>query len=332
MLNENCLVTVLMPCYNNAPYLKEAIDSILNQSFSNFICLLINDGSTDNTDDVVNSINDNRLIYIKNGKNLGLIDSLNKGLDLVNTKYIIRMDGDDISTLDRFQYLVDFMESNPEIGVCSSYLERFGDDNQKWKVPLENDEIKAGLIFKSTIHHATAIIRTEVLRNNNIKYSHDHIHSEDYDLWVRLQHFTKFQNIDKFLYMYRITKGNVTSLNRSSRINRKLKIYDWILKDFGVFASDEELMLHLGFEKGTMEPSIANIKKYRQWLDKLIKHNQNANKYSEVAFKKTIENQWNKLFYLASDYAVKSGLYYLLRNRKIKIDQLKYLITRIIKG
>jgi len=116
---KNSLVTVLMPVYNGEKYLNEAIDSILNQTYTNFEFLIINDGSTDRSVEIIKGYNDSRIKLIHNKKNMGLVYTLNRGLALALGKYIVRMDADDISLPNRFKLQLDFMEINTEVALCS---------------------------------------------------------------------------------------------------------------------------------------------------------------------------------------------------------------------
>jgi glycosyltransferase involved in cell wall biosynthesis len=140
-------VTVLMPVYNTEMYLKEAIDSILNQTFRDFEFIVINDGSTDSTSDIIESYSDPRIIYLQNEKNLGVATSLNKGLSIAKGTYIARMDGDDVSRCDRLEKQVAFMDANPEIGVCGTWLETIGDRNEVWSPPRNHDQIIVGMLL-----------------------------------------------------------------------------------------------------------------------------------------------------------------------------------------
>ena len=119
-------VTVLMPVYNGEMYLREAIDSILHQTFTDFEFLIINDGSTDNSETIILSYDDSRIRYEKNDSNLKLIATLNKGIELAKGKYIVRMDADDISIPDRIEKQVAFLEKNPDVGICGSWFTAFG--------------------------------------------------------------------------------------------------------------------------------------------------------------------------------------------------------------
>ncbi len=148
------LISVVMPVYNSEKYLEEAINSILNQTFTDFEFIILNDGSTDKTEDIILSYSDSRILYIKNKTNLQIVKTLNKGIELASGKYIARMDSDDISSPERFEKLIEFMENNHEIDICSTWLETFGNRKKIWKNPLSHEEIKATLLFNSAkVHH-----------------------------------------------------------------------------------------------------------------------------------------------------------------------------------
>ncbi len=328
--NKKPAVTVLMPVYNSEKYLKEAIDSILNQTFSDFILLLINDCSTDKSEEIILSYKDPRIKYLKNEKNLGLVGALNRGLEVIDTEYIVRMDSDDISVLNRFEIQKTFMDAHPDVGVSSCALERFGDDKGIWTVPLSNDEIKSSLVFASSITHAPCIIRTKVLLENNIRYRDTHIHMEDYDLWFRLKDFTQYQNIADVLYKYRVENHNVTVLNANTAIERKKSIYKWILSYLKIEPSDDELLLHIGFGKGRLSPTVVNIVKYRKWLDKLIEKNNELNYFEKISFVKVAENRWTNLFFILPEYSYKSVWTYIKLSKGLSGKQFSYLLKYTI--
>jgi len=123
-------IGVLMPVYNVAPYIKESIQSILDQSFSDFELLIIDDCSTDETFNIIQSFQDTRIKLIRNDVNKGLVYGLNLGLQLLQNDYIARMDGDDLCLPSRFEYQVRFMDENPDVVLCGSqaYWEEIGQD------------------------------------------------------------------------------------------------------------------------------------------------------------------------------------------------------------
>ena len=121
----NPKVTVLMPVYNGEKYLKEAITSILLQTFDDFEFLIINDGSSDASVDIIQSFRDPRIRLVHNDTNIGLIATLNKGLKLAHGKYVARMDQDDISLPRRLEKQTYFMDNNPDVGVCGTWIKLF---------------------------------------------------------------------------------------------------------------------------------------------------------------------------------------------------------------
>ena len=120
------MVSVVMPVYNGSKYLKEAIDSILNQTFTNFELIIINDGSTDNSEDIIFSYQDRRIYYLKNEHNKGICITLNRGLDNARGKYIARMDCDDISMPQRLAKQVNYLERHRDVGALGTDIITFG--------------------------------------------------------------------------------------------------------------------------------------------------------------------------------------------------------------
>ena len=320
------LATVLMPVYNVESYINEAIDSILTQTYSNFDFLIINDCSTDKSEEIVFSYKDERIKYLKNETNLGLAGTLNRGIDNIETKYIIRMDSDDISVPRRIEKLIDFMEANEEIGVYSSGLERFGNDNAIWKHPNLNDDIKAHLLFGPSINHAPCILRTSVLKENKIYYSNNFLHLEDYDLWFRLKDFTKYANTDEVLYKYRVAKHNVTVFYQDSVVERKKQIHSFILNSFGIKFNEEELMMHIALGYQKLLPDAIDVRKYKLWFDKIIKTNKENNYFNHEALVKQVNWRWDKLFFMLSERKFKGVTTYFKISKKIKLSQLIYLL------
>lgn len=209
------LVTILMPVYNGGKYLREAIDSILCQTFNDFVFLIIDDGSTDNSANIIKSYEDKRIVFLVNEKNIGISKTLNLGIDNSDTKYIARMDQDDISLPNRIAEQVNFMELKPDIGVCGTWMLAFNSKNQSAlkKRPIKNDAIKTAFLFYNPIAHPTAMIRKNILDKNNLQYDPLYDGLEDYDLWERISFVAKMENIPKALLFYRLHE---TQLSRIS--------------------------------------------------------------------------------------------------------------------
>lgn len=130
------LIYVVMSCYNREKYVVEAIESILNQTYTNFEFIIIDDCSTDNTFEIVKEYakKDNRILALKNDKNYCYVHSLNKGIEIAKGKYIARMDDDDISLPERFEKQVEFLEKNEDIIALGTFIEIFSDDMKKYNL------------------------------------------------------------------------------------------------------------------------------------------------------------------------------------------------------
>lgn len=205
------LVTVLLPVYNGAEYVKEAIDSILNQTFTDFELLIIDDGSTDNSVEIVEAYMDNRIRLVKNEKNLGLTPTFNKGVDMIDTKYTARMDADDISNPTRFEKQVAYLEAHPNVAMVDA-LNVFIDKDGKIMDRVFNGihtekELRDSLPNDNLISHPTMMIRTDIYK----KYKYRLIQFEDYDLWLRLANDGHvIHRINEVLLKYRIHGNSYT--------------------------------------------------------------------------------------------------------------------------
>ena len=181
-------VTVLMSTFNRADYLPGAIDSILNQTFKDFEFIIVNDGSTDNTDAVLNAYarKDNRIKILKSKTNKGLVDSLNQGLDFAKGKYIARMDDDDLSLPYRLEAQTRYLDTHPDITVLgSAYITR---ENKILRMggPATPETAKIISYIRVPVLHPTTMIRRDFLNKHGIRYNNKYPSSEDTDFFHQI--------------------------------------------------------------------------------------------------------------------------------------------------
>lgn len=221
-------LAVLLPTYNAAHFLNEAIDSILEQTFTDFELFIMDDCSTDNTKTVVESYTDSRINYIKNSENLGLSATLNKGIKMLAPKYrfIARMDADDWSFPNRFKKQISFLESNSDVVMCGTqgyWLKDFSREVQlPWEYPLTHNEIKYHLLFSACFGHSSVMFKSEFLNKKHTIYNEYIKTCEDWDLWTRIIHVGKVANLPDFLMKYRI----VESSNHRSEDNKQTHLLE----------------------------------------------------------------------------------------------------------
>lgn len=317
-------VTVLMPNFNNAPFLREAIDSILNQTFSHFILLIVDDGSTDNGVEIIKSYTDKRIVLLQKEKNSGIVDTLNIGLASIETKYFIRMDGDDLSALNRIQLLYAFMESHPTVGACGSNMVHFGTANHTTNYSLDPDKIKARLIFNGGLSHAGSIFRTKIFKDNAVRYSNDHPYMEDYHLFLTLKNYTDFANIPDVLYHYRILEHNSSIKNHHTLLLRYREIYKNVLSELQIELTDKNIDLHLEFFLGNTLRF--KVKDYKKWMETLLEQNEKHQVFPHTALTQIINERWeNEFFFKLVPLPLSKTLTYFFLSKKIKWAHFSYL-------
>ncbi|WP_310098425.1 glycosyltransferase [Algoriphagus sp. 4150] len=220
---------MVLPIYKGEKYLKEAIQSILDQSYSHFELILVNDASPDDSKSVIGLFDDERIRYIENEVNLGLIGSLNRGLDAAQGKYIARMDQDDISLPERFSKQVIFLEKNPKVVICGMQGLVLGTE-QKIELPEKDFQIRTFLFFGSPFIHPVVMIRRDTLIQNDLKYDMKYFHAEDFGLWVNLSFKGELANLKDVGILYRKHDLQYTKVfvegNKNSSFNAKTEYLD----------------------------------------------------------------------------------------------------------
>lgn len=283
-------ITVLMPVYNCELYIKEAVDSVLNQTYTDFEFLIIDDASTDKTVSIIKSYNDSRIQLIEKPINSGYTISLNMGLELAKGKYIARMDGDDISFSERFAKQVAFLEMNPEVVLCGAFYQVIGTD-KVCNHPLTHDEIKVKLITGCYIAHPTVMMRTSIFTMHSIEYNQNMEPAEDYDLWSRLVFLGKVANLGEVLLHYRLHSQQVSKLRWQRQSEMARQIRTQMLQKLIPEMEIEFLLFNYSksfFENGTL---VAELRKRLLLFDKLVKENNRQKIYSVTLFNELIKTK-----------------------------------------
>lgn len=322
-------VTVLMSVYNGRKFLKEAIDSILQQTFTDFEFLIIDDGSSDGSVDIITSYHDNRIRLIRNQENLGLTKSLNKGITLAQGKYIARMDADDISASLRLEKQVEFMGTHTEVGVCGSWFSFIDAPEVITKRPTNHYAIKINFLRTNPIGHPTAIIRKSILEKFDLRYDANMKTSQDYDLWERMSCVSKLANIPEVLLFYRRHQAQVTKQYNKQQQHNAKTIRKRILKKIEPALSDEECVLYESLL--SKEVNIQNAATSLDLLKKLVKGNSVRHYFEQTSFISFLSPYFRYVLDVSSHNPKTLLMYTSIPGRKYLKLGFKYEIKFIIK-
>lgn len=263
MTQLNALVSVVMPVYNALPWLKEAVDSILSQTYPNLELVVVDDCSTDGSLAVLNEYaqRDSRVRVIENAVNSGVPASLNKGIELSRGTYIARMDADDISEPQRLEVQAAHLESHPECGVVGSWIHRMrqkGDVRLK-TFPEHDQDLKLMLMFECCFSHPAVMIRKSALKDLAHIYDEMFRSAQDYELWSRLQGTCDFYCIQAPLLWYRELASSVSKQAKKKNLKRERvrQIHAFLFKANGINQNcslDLHEMIVNRESRGTLRP------------------------------------------------------------------------------
>lgn len=263
------MLSVILPAYNAELYIAAAVESILTQTYKNFELIIINDGSTDKTADIINEYKDSR-IQIFTQKNQGLVASLNRGIEAAKGKHITRQDADDVSLPIRLQTQLKEFDKNPKLVVVGSsigVMDLRGKVMHEHHVLLGNTELKQELLVRSPFAHGSVMMRRDaVLKAGG--YQGDEWPAEDYGLWLRLSAYGDFANIDEPLYVYRENPAGVSSLNTKLQLEKVSHIQNkaWQQKRRLISAQKIQLSQYRGLTHG--QERIERILGNSAWLSR----------------------------------------------------------------
>ena len=277
-------VTVLMPTYNVAPWVDEAIQSVLDQTYKDFELLVVDDASADDTLEHVKAIDDPRIRIAAFPNNVGLADNLNRGLDLIDTELVARMDGDDIAEPDWLETGVGVLDSHPEVGVCSFGFQFFGTKTSLVRFPEKSEDSKAQMLFGCTV--IVPVLRRSVFTDHGLRYSTAAFPAEDYMMWSNVYRVTQVYNVQRTLFHYRTHETQISTAKRQAQIEKsnevRLKMLNWLNEGF----SNEEKRYFLDVFVPCVVNGNTSVDELKQFAELLISRNTQEHYDSEALRKK----------------------------------------------
>ena len=332
-------VTVLMPTYNVAPYVKEAIGSVLRQTYRDFELLVVDDASTDDTLAVVRSIDDTRIRIAAFDNNVGLAENLNRGLALIDTEYVARMDGDDIAEPFWLEKEVAVLDSHPEIGICSCGFERFGTVKSLVRFPERHEDCMTNMLFECSVIVPT--FRMSLYRDYDLRYSTEAFPAEDYRFWAECLRVTKIYNLQETLFHYRMHPTQICTARREEQQRKVAEVrrymLEWLSHDF----SEEEKGYYTG---QFMAPQIASRQDYKErkgFCEKLVAKNRSVGHFDEAALRQRLDKHLRLTLYstiveryFMEGYSLPRYLCYLFSGLALKTGwhyEWRFLLKSILR-
>ncbi len=297
-------VTVLMAVHNGLPYLSEAMESILDQTFSDLEFLIVDDASTDGSLDLLQRHPDRRIRIIINQKRLELSRSLNLGLEVALGEYIARMDHDDISYSSRLAEQVRFLDTNPKVDVVGTNARTIGETRQIWSYPKSDEDIRSEFIFNSALVHSSVMIRRTTFERYKLRYDPDFKRAQDYELWTRAAADLYFANLDRELVRYRIHTKQVGKQHAQEQQAAASVIRERGLRSLGIQPSTAQIELHNKVSKWDFSAPGVELGFIEPWLLELEHANRGSKRFPVAAFGRALERRW----WAACRAQVKKGL------------------------
>lgn len=305
-MTESPLVSIGLAVYNGEKHIVRAINSVVNQSYTNWELIIVNDGSTDSTVALIETFNDSRITLLHNNKNLGVTPSRNKYLHAAQGKYLAVIDADDEWLQSKLENQVKFLEKNKGYGICGCYANRINDTTSYiWKYPITDEEIRVRLIWGSAVIHSSILLRLSIIRGNNLCYDEKFKQAEDYNLIAQCVILSKAYNIPQALVNYYEHGEQLTTSNNEEQVANSSKASLSYLNTIGVKFSLEESSLlrrqhgyHLSF----------NLEELNVLWD---------------AFRKILDNKKEFFNHCILSKSIQSRVYMIAASNKLNLQHIK---------
>lgn len=296
------LISVVIPCYNAEPYIREAVSSILAQSFSDFELIIVDDRSTDESSALVRQLYDSRIRLLENQVRLGISLTRNRGLDEARGKYIAVLDADDISHPLRLEKQVRFLDRNPEFGLVGSWVRTIDQQSarrsEKWRLGARPDTIPSILLFKNYFCHSAVMMRLEAIPPEG--YDSTLPIGEDHDLWLKITRRWKAWNLPHYLTSYRVHTESTVKRNPDLVRDSEKDLFCRACQPLGFTPDTRELELFLGLKYPAAKSGNINADEIGDLLNRIIAANESTRFLNHRELRKTAFLRWIR-FLLHSD-------------------------------
>ncbi len=293
------LISVIMSVYNEERYLQDAIDSILAQTVSDFELIIVDDGSTDRTREILSGYRDPRIQVLFNDENCGLTVNLNRALDVAEGIFIARMDGDDIAYPNRLEKELEYLKRHPELMLISCRTKTFGDQNLQSDITGSSEYLRCRMLVRPVLAHPGFMARREVFRELGYQYDESFRQAQDYDLAARLTRRYSIGICPEVLLEYRAHEGQVSNKVGGSQFRNADRVRERLLQELGIALTEQEWDI---YHQLILEKPSKTVDTYIQAvriIDRVVEQNDKLGIYDKVILKDTLGR-------IVSDWIIRS--------------------------
>ena len=322
-------LTVIMPVYNGELYIEEAINSLLNQTFSDFDLIVLNDNSADNTVAIIEKLkaNDDRIILINKTINEGPAHLRNEGIDLAQTEYIALLDADDIAMPTRFEKQIQLLDSQPNLALCGTWFTIFGDKKEKiLRHKVDHDALKIQFLHSCGLGNSTVMFRKSMI--GDLRFEDQYVPAEDYGLWSEFIAKHEFYNIPESLVRYRWHPGNISQTKEKQLRIAEVAIKKRQLERLEINSEDEESIFYVNAVSVNRNQSAKEIIKTIKASYILKEKNERLKVYEQTLFCKHIDRVIIRTIRNSKEY--NSELYKYIKNESGYFDKIPLIDKSIL--
>lgn len=283
------LISVIMPVYNAALFVREAIESVLAQTLGDFELIVIDDASTDRSREVLGGITDPRCRVLANATNLGAAETKNRGIEEARGEFLAFLDADDLAVPRRFARQVEWLRAHPDVGVLGAnmeYIDTTGKSLATFDLAeLDSRALRARLLFRNGIAQSSVMLRAAALSKSRFRREFEP--AEDYDLWVRMD--CGLAVLGETLVRYRVHEQSVSATKSAAMLRAVRAIHAAQLSGLGLDDSED---FHAAATAPGPIDSLDVLKGIAEWLCDLKRANQACEKYAPEIFDRELHARW----------------------------------------
>ena len=282
------LISVIMSVYNEEKYIKDAVESILNQTRSEFELIIIDDCSTDRTVEIIRTFGDDRIHLIQNESNQGLTKNLNYALSISRGQFIARMDGDDISMPDRFARQIDYLETHPELVLVSCQTMTFGEQNLVQRRKEDASMLRCMMLIHPVLAHPGFMVRSWVFLREGYRYDESFRQAQDYDLVARITEKFQVGICPYILLKYRTHTGQVSDKAMGKQFANADRVRSYLLSKLGIHWTPDQIGQYHKLILETHTEDIQDFVNVEHLLSEIIEKNRINGIYPQKTLEKCL--------------------------------------------